>query len=34
MAKGQRIRGTLMSIQAPLGLLAVVMGVLYVVFTA
>lgn len=34
MEKGQRIRSTLMSIQAPLGLLAVVMGVLYVVFHA
>jgi hypothetical protein len=32
MAKGQRIRGTLMGIQAPLGLLAIVMGVLYIVF--
>jgi hypothetical protein len=34
MEKGQRIRSTLMGIQAPLGLLAVVMGVLYVVFNA
>ena len=32
MAKGQRIRSTLMGIQAPLGLLAIVMGVLYIVF--
>ncbi len=34
MAKGQRIRSTLMGIQAPLGLLAIVMGVLYIVFAA
>ena len=32
MAKGQRIRSTLMGIQAPLGLLAIVMGSLYIVF--
>ena len=32
MAKGQRIRSTLMSIQAPLGALAVVMGALYIVW--
>jgi len=31
MEKGQRIRSTLMGIQAPLGLLAIVMGVLYIV---
>lgn len=34
MEKGQRIRSTLMGIQAPLGLLAVVMGALYIVFNA
>ena len=33
LAKGQRIRSTLMGIQAPLGLLAIIMGALYVVFT-
>jgi len=32
LAKGQRIRSTLMGVQAPLGLLAIVMGVLYIVF--
>jgi hypothetical protein len=32
LAKGQKIRGTLMSIQAPLGLLAMVMGALYIVW--
>ena len=32
MATGQRIRSTLMGIQAPLGLLAIVMGSLYIVF--
>jgi len=32
MAKGQRIRSTLMSIQAPLGALAIVMGALYIVW--
>lgn len=31
MAKGQRIRTTLVSVQAPLGLLAVVMGTFYIV---
>lgn len=30
MEKGQRIRSTLMGIQAPLGLLAIVMGALYI----
>ncbi|MBX3191260.1 MAG: hypothetical protein KF782_03455 [Labilithrix sp.] len=34
MEKGQRIRSTLMGIQAPLGVLAVAMGVLYIVFHA
>ena len=34
MEKGQRIRSTLMGIQAPLGLLAIVMGALYIVFHA
>lgn len=33
MEKGQRIRSTLMGIQAPLGLLAIVMGALYIVWT-
>lgn len=33
MAKGQRIRSTLMGIQAPLGILAIIMGALYIVFT-
>jgi hypothetical protein len=33
MAKGQRIKSTLMSIQAPLGLLAIGMGAAYIVFT-
>ena len=32
MAKGQRIRSTLMSIQAPLGAMAIVMGALYIVW--
>lgn len=30
MEKGQRIKGTLVSIQAPLGVLAIVMGALYI----
>lgn len=34
MEKGQRIRASLMNVQAPLGLVAVVMGVLYIVFHA
>jgi len=32
MEKGQRIRSTLMGIQAPLGVLAIAMGALYIVF--
>lgn len=32
LAKGRVIRGKLVSIQAPLGLLAIVMGALYIVF--
>jgi hypothetical protein len=32
MARGQQIRAKLMSIQAPLGALAVVMGALYIAF--
>jgi len=32
MAKGQRIRSTLVGVQAPLGLLAIVMGALYIVW--
>jgi hypothetical protein len=32
MAKGQRIRSTLMGVQAPLGLVAVAMGALYIVW--
>jgi hypothetical protein len=32
MAKGQRIRSSLVTVQAPLGLLAVVMGSLYIVW--
>jgi hypothetical protein len=32
MARGQQIRSKLMGVQAPLGLLAILMGVLYIVF--
>lgn len=32
MAKGQRIRATLMGVQAPLGVVAVAMGALYIVW--
>jgi hypothetical protein len=32
MAKGQRIRSTLMGVQAPLGVVAVAMGALYIVW--
>ena len=33
MARGQQIRSTLVGVQAPLGALAVVMGILYIVWS-